>query len=245
LRPGQATPTPTAVVIAKEPEPWELYAANAGVPPAAERIANLPEGIKGVDGYAFANSWGWTASKWWEHPEVVRLYNEAKAEGGFEYHVATWPDENCETFEAVFPGVNCTGDKMSYSTVGPQYLTELAAGQTSKDIFQGSFSQVIDIGRRDLLQAVDLTPYGVDADRSVGGNLYHVYLQSGYNHKYNTDLVDESELPQKFEDFMDPKWEDRLTASNFLYYQGWATSPPLIPVAWTRFSTWRGCWKRT
>lgn len=230
--PPTATPTataapapPTATPTAGGPGP--VATATPTRPPAP--VATATAAVQVRPGFAYGGQFGRTKDEWWKHPEVVKLYEAAKREGVVVLRQQSQEsaDLRCAIFARRFPGVRCEGSGTTTQNEVPELLTDRAAGRKIVDVIESAISQMILAERANLFADVDWTLYGVDKTRILDAKgHFPTYTQSMFTHWYRSDLVKKEDLPKTFEDFANPKWKNKLVASNFLYYQNmgyWVT----------------------
>lgn len=148
--------------------------------------------------------------------ELERLYEEAQAEGSFEF----WGAEDTELMEEVFaafreryPGIEPSHTQLGPVEVTQQALAAAAAGQPPPaDILNINLLQGGDVlvGEGILNEDPDWDSYGIPEEiQSAAGGLI---TQIGpYGLAYNTDLVNEADMPTTWEDLVDPQWEGQLS----------------------------------
>ena len=118
-------------------------------------------------------------------------------------------DKIVDAFNAVYPDIEVQHVRI---TGGNQLAAravqeEQAQGHTA-DLLTGGSDHIWQLNGRDILMHLDFTELGIDAklapnDFTVGT------AASVYALLYNTDLVAEAEVPQSWDDLLDPKWEGK------------------------------------
>lgn len=144
-----------------------------------------------------------------------QLYEAAQAKGEREvvWQVNMAP-ENFRTlvaaFEQRFPGIKLTIINVAGPQIGQRIITEATANRVTIDVGSGGIYQVGPLLVRDLLKPIDFTGTGVDPKDIVldGKMVFATELWLGI--MYNTKVVAEKDVPRKWEDLLDPKWEGKI-----------------------------------
>ena len=155
-----------------------------------------------------------------------KLYEEALTLNGGEINWLfpineTQASPVIEAFEAEYPGLKIVHTQKSTSEVTEQLLLEHEAGKVSADVADpGRDTRLFDRGiftdSTDIFDDVGVPEGARYAD---GAAMLNVPLAHGVI--YNTDRVKGDDIPQTYEDLLDPKWkgdlvlEDRL--KGFIY----------------------------
>ena len=155
-----------------------------------------------------------------------KLYEEALTLNGGEINWLfpineTQASPVIEAFEADYPGLKIVHTQKSTSEVTEQLLLEHEAGKISADIADpGRDTRLFDRGiftdSTDIFDDIGVPEGARYAD---GAAMLNVPLAHGVI--YNTDRVTGDDIPQTYEDLLDPKWkgdlvlEDRL--KGFIY----------------------------
>ena len=90
-------------------------------------------------------------------------------------------------------------------------VTEARAGRFDFDVVETNGPELESLHREKLLQRAasphfpDLMPEAIRPHREWIGTRLNMFV-----HAYNTNLVKKEELPESYEDFLDPKWKGRL-----------------------------------
>lgn len=154
---------------------------------------------------------------WATSPAVKSLYEKAKAEG----QVVLWGPNDQEldwipqAFNKGFPGIEVkwTADLAAMTKV----IAEYRAGRHTVDTFIFSLGGIMPLAERGVLGPNDWSVFGVvPEDIFFGGNAAATHNLL-YAVVYNTDKVRESDLPKTWDGFLDPKFKDKLSASDFLW----------------------------
>ena len=155
-----------------------------------------------------------------------KLYEEALATSNGEISWvfptrASQGDPIMEAFEAQYPGLDVTLTTKSTSEVTEGLLLEHQVGRIAADVSDpGRDSRLLDRGifgdSSDIFADVGIPEAAIYAD-----GLATLYLPLAHGVMYNTDVVTGDDIPQTYEDLLDPKWkgnmvlEDRL--KGFIY----------------------------
>ena len=145
---------------------------------------------------------------------MKRLYDAAKKEGEVTYYHSASKRE----MEAIkngwnkqFPGIKLTEVEASTGTILERALVEGRAGRVKADVYGGA------AGDQDALAAEKVTAVyraanleAVDPDFRFEGKPYIATGYLTFHIAYNTKMVSKSEVPNKWEGFLDPKWKGKL-----------------------------------
>ena len=108
-------------------------------------------------------------------------------------------------------GIKVKSWRADSESVLQRTVTEQRGGRTDLDISQNNSPENTALHREKLLQAIDspyqkeLMPGAVPAHKEWAGVTMDVYVTA-----YNTDKVKKEELPKSYEDFLNPKWKNKL-----------------------------------
>ena len=150
----------------------------------------------------------------YEGPDrLQRLIDGAKAEGQLTVYTSAQTSDLgpvVEAFEAKY-GINATIWRAGSEAVLNRALQETRAGRHTVDVVETNGPELESLHREQILQRVS-SPHHANliapAIRPHGewvGTRLNVFVQA-----YNTDLVSREELPQTWQDLLDPKWKGRL-----------------------------------
>lgn len=155
-----------------------------------------------------------------------QLYKDAKATNGgkINWIFPTRPAQGepiIEAFEAQYPGLSVALTTKSTSEVTEGLLLEHQAGRVSADVADpGRDSRLLD--KNIFADNTDIfDDLGVDERARYGDGQATLYLPLAHGVMYNVDRVKGDDIPQTYEDMLDPKWkgdlvlEDRL--KGFIY----------------------------
>ena len=134
---------------------------------------------------------------------------------------ASQGDPIMEAFEAEYPGLDVELTTKSTSEVTEGLLLEHQLGKVAADVSDpGRDSRLLDRGifgdSSDIFADVGIAEAAIYAD-----GLATLYVPLAHGVMYNTDIVKGDDIPQTYEDLLDPKWkgqmvlEDRL--KGFIY----------------------------
>ena len=155
-------------------------------------------------------------SDWRTSTEVRNLYEAARAEGevviwGAQRRELAWIQE---PFGKRFPGIEVkwTADR----SAATKLITEYRASRFAVDLFHFSLGGMLPVDRRRVLGTNDWTIWGngpedVLLDGKVG--LTHNLV---YAVVYNEELVSADDLPTTWAGYLEPRWQGKLVASQFL-----------------------------
>jgi ABC-type Fe3+ transport system substrate-binding protein len=155
-------------------------------------------------------------SDWSASPEVRDLYNKAKAEG----QVVIWGPAVQEMdwlqaeFGRRFPGIEV---KWTEDLSAPtKLIAEYRAGRHAVDVFVFSLGGLMPVNDRGILGPNDWAVWGTPAGNVFFNGNAAATHNLVYTVVYNTEHVKESDLPKRWDDLLDPRWKNRLVASEFL-----------------------------
>lgn len=142
----------------------------------------------------------------------------AADEGGVVQHWATTDaavfDEMIQPFKDAYPDITVEYTALRPNDAVQQVLTLVQTGRDlGVDSIAMSVPYVGPLLQRELIRDVDWEPLGIPADQvlDVGDeiSLYRNYrMVSGL--VYNADLISEDELPDTWEELVDPKWDGKI-----------------------------------
>lgn len=99
----------------------------------------------------------------------------------------------------------------SASDILQRATTEARAGRFSVDVIEAPGSEMESIAREGLFQETSLPVYSELMEGAhVEGRPWVATRLIIFAMGYNTDLVDEADLPRSYSDLLDPKWNGRL-----------------------------------
>ena len=150
----------------------------------------------------------------YEGPDrLQRLIDGAQREGELTIYTSAQTSDLgpvVEAFEEKY-GINATIWRAGSEAVLNRTLQENRAGRYTVDVVETNGPELESLHREELLRLVK-SPHHADliapAIRPHGewvGTRLNVFVQA-----YNTDLVAKEELPETWEDLLDPKWKGRL-----------------------------------
>ncbi len=155
-----------------------------------------------------------------------QLYKDAQAANGGKISWvfptrAAQAEQLIAAFEAEYPGVSVVHTQKSTSEVTEGLLLEHQAGNITADIADpGRDSRLLDRGI--FADSTDIfDDLGIPEPARYADGLATLYVPLAHGVMYNTDRVTGADIPQTYEDLLDPKWkgdlvlEDRL--KGFIY----------------------------
>ena len=141
------------------------------------------------------------------------LYDAAKEEGEVVWHIGFDTEEAAslvDGFKKAYPGIDVQVVSISEPALPAKLTSESAAGKVSIDVAMGRTDTLRPLLDRDVLvtedwaELADIDPENIMLD----GRLVKVYdFVIGWF--YNQDKVAEGDVPQEWEDLLDPKWGGR------------------------------------
>ena len=165
-----------------------------------------------------------------ESPDrLTRLKQGALREGEVRLYTSLGP-EDVAALAAVFEkkyGVRIKTWRASSETILQRIVAESRAGRSEFDVIETISPELERLSREKLLQRVysarhaEMIAQGVPAHREWASTRMNVFTQA-----YNTALVKREDLPQRYEDLLDPKWKGKLgiESEDALWFGAVATS---------------------
>jgi len=113
-------------------------------------------------------------------------------------------------FKAAYPGIAVTQTAIRPTDSVPKVITNISAGQAPEtDIVQGEAPLLDPLVTRGLIDtSYDWTKWGQPSDQLLNGLLRHYRVWRGLG--YNTQTVQPEELPNTWEELVDPKWAGQV-----------------------------------
>lgn len=113
-------------------------------------------------------------------------------------------------FTAKYPQIKVTQSQIEPTTQVPRILTDVAAGHAPEaDFVQGEATTLNALVQQNLIDtSFDWVSYGQPASEVVNGMLRHYRTFRGLG--YNTQTVQASDLPNTWEQLIDPKWAGQV-----------------------------------
>jgi iron(III) transport system substrate-binding protein len=131
----------------------------------------------------------------------------------------------CNLFNEKKLGIECVLHRSGSGKLYSRYLQEAKAGIYTADIIHTSnISHFLS-----LKKSEDIVPYRpkgaekLDANFLTADNFWTVLRASIYAPVYNTTKVKDSEAPQSWNDFLDPKWKDGKLVNAHPGYSGFVS----------------------
>ncbi|MDB5729754.1 MAG: fbpA 3 [Noviherbaspirillum sp.] len=148
-----------------------------------------------------------------EDKRLQLLIEAAKKEGELTFYHVTTPPSIMPIIDAFTKkyGIKVKTWRSSTENVVGRIIKEGRAGRAGADIVENNAPEMEALHREKLLRQVDsphhrsLMPQAIPAHREWVGNNIDIFVQA-----YNTDQVKKEELPQSYQDLLDPKWKGRL-----------------------------------
>jgi iron(III) transport system substrate-binding protein len=143
------------------------------------------------------------------------LHKQAVKEGGGLNFYATLAQINAEKilpiFEKRFPGVKINHVDATSDKLVARAVSEARGGKTLGDVFQVPLENVIQLHDQGLLLDVTLPEAAAYPEGLKGGFWVSSDLQY-FVAAWNTNLVKKDEEPKSYDDFVHPRWKNRLIA---------------------------------
>lgn len=148
-----------------------------------------------------------------------QLYETAKENGPVLLYVTLPPpevDAQITGFNELYPDIEVEYYRGgSTGSMINRILTESAADQLDADVSWNNdhIAYVLD-GQGLFQEFISAEDESYDADFRIVDSSYPTYINY-WMFAYNTDLVDESELPTSYEDVLDERWSGDLTVATY------------------------------
>ena len=143
------------------------------------------------------------------------LHKTALKEGGTLNFYGTLAQINAEvilsTFEKRFPGIKINHVDATSDQLVARAVSEARGGRTLGDIFQVPLENVVQLYDQGLLLEVSLPESSAFPD-GLKGSFWNASDLQYFIAAWNTNLVKKDEEPKSFDDFINPRWKNRLIA---------------------------------
>jgi iron(III) transport system substrate-binding protein len=143
------------------------------------------------------------------------LHKAALKEGGTLNFYATLAQINAEIilpiFEKRFPGVKVNHIDATSDKLVARAVSEARGGKTLGDVFQVPLENVIQLHSQGLMLDVTL-PEAAGYPEGLKGSFWIASDLQYFVAAWNTSLVKKEEEPKSFDDFVQPRWKNRLIA---------------------------------
>jgi iron(III) transport system substrate-binding protein len=146
--------------------------------------------------------------------EMERLIEGAKAEGKVIWWDVMKPEEAAQVitgFQAKYPFIKVEHTRIHDSDSRERIFRELLAGKVNVDIFMLNGEVIPDFKKAGLLEKYDWTrAFDVPPELLENDQLFIAAGASMKGVGYNTNLVKKQDVPKRWEDLLDPKWNGKL-----------------------------------
>jgi iron(III) transport system substrate-binding protein len=143
------------------------------------------------------------------------LHKAAVKEGGRLNFYATLAQINAEIilpiFEKRFPGIKINHVDATSDQLVARAVSEARGGRTLGDIFQTPLENVVQMHDQGLLLDVSL-PESSGYPEGLKGSFWNASDLQYFIAAWNTNLVKKDEEPKSYDDFIQPRWKNRLIA---------------------------------
>jgi iron(III) transport system substrate-binding protein len=155
-----------------------------------------------------------------EPQRTDELVKAAKAEGGLALVGSSSLQAFADAFKEKY-GITATLYESDTDTAVARLTQEAAAGKYNSDIIDGGSTFLDELQSQQLLGLYE-SKYRDEQPQSAQGEFWTANRIQPFVVGYNTDLVNESELPTDYLGFGDPKWRDRISMEqgDYDWYQG-------------------------
>jgi iron(III) transport system substrate-binding protein len=143
------------------------------------------------------------------------LHKSALKEGGGLNFYATLAQINAEivlpAFEKRFPGIKINHVDATSDQLVARAVSEARGGRTLGDVFQVPLENVVQLHDQGLLLDTSLPESSAYPD-GLKGTFWIASDLQYFIAAWNTNLVKKDEEPKSFDDFINPRWKNRLIA---------------------------------
>ena len=143
------------------------------------------------------------------------LHKTAVKEGGTLNFYGTLAQVNAEVilplFEKRFPGIKINHIDATSDKLVARAVSEARGGKTIGDVFQVPLENIVQLHDQGLLQDVSL-PESAAYPEGLKGPFWTASDLQYFVAAWNTSLVKKEEEPKNFDDFINPRWKNRLIA---------------------------------
>ncbi|HYY26132.1 MAG TPA: extracellular solute-binding protein [Candidatus Udaeobacter sp.] len=143
------------------------------------------------------------------------VHKAALKEGGTLNFYGTLAQINAEkilpVFEKRFPGIKVNHVDATSDKLVARAVSEARGGKTLGDIFQVPLENVVQLHDQGLLLETKL-PESVDYPEDMKGSFWVASDLQFFVAAWNTTLVKKEEEPKTYDDFVQPRWKNRLIA---------------------------------
>jgi iron(III) transport system substrate-binding protein len=143
------------------------------------------------------------------------LHKSAVKEGGTLNFYATLAQINAEivlpAFEKRFPGIKINHVDATSDQLVARAVSEARGGRTLGDIFQVPLENVVQLHDQGLLLETSLPESSAYPD-GLKGAFWNASDLQYFIAAWNTNLVKKDEEPKSYDDFIQPRWKNRLIA---------------------------------
>jgi len=143
------------------------------------------------------------------------LHKLALKEAGPLNFYATLAQINAEivlpSFEKRFPGIKINHVDATSDQLVARAMSEARGGRTLGDIFQTPLENVVQMHDQGLLLDVSLPEASAYPD-GLKGSYWNASDLQYFIAAWNTNLVKKDEEPKSYDDFIQPRWKNRLIA---------------------------------
>jgi iron(III) transport system substrate-binding protein len=143
------------------------------------------------------------------------VHKAASKEGGTLNFYGTLAQINAEKilpiFEKRFPGIKVNHIDATSDKLVARAVSEARGGKTLGDVFQVPLENVVQLHDQGLLLETKL-PESADYPEGMKGSFWVASDLQFFVAAWNTTLVKKEEEPKSFDDFVHPRWKNRLIA---------------------------------
>jgi iron(III) transport system substrate-binding protein len=143
------------------------------------------------------------------------VHKAALKEGGTLNFYGTLAQINAEKilpiFEKRFPGIKVNHIDATSDKLVARAVSEARGGKTLGDVFQVPLENVVQLHDQGLLLETKL-PESADYPEGMKGSFWVASDLQFFVAAWNTTLVKKEEEPKSFDDFVHPRWKNRLIA---------------------------------
>jgi len=146
---------------------------------------------------------------------LEEIHKKALKEGGTLNFYGTLAQINAEkilpVFEKQFPGIKINHVDATSDKLVARAVTEARGGKTLGDVLQIPLENVIQAHDQGLLLETNL-PEAAEYPAGLHGSFWIASDLQYFIAAWNTNLVKKAEEPKSYDDFLQPRWKNRMIA---------------------------------
>lgn len=145
--------------------------------------------------------------------EQFLLEGAEKETGPLLFYTSSVPTSTgplSEAFQEKY-GLEVEVNRLDGADLVPRVLEEYAAGQHLADLIETTTETLIPLGEQGVLQQFTVQEQDTFGPGAIDDSgLFAVTRESYIGLAYNTNMLSENEVPQTYQDLLDPKWRGKM-----------------------------------